>query len=47
MGEDDDDLVSLFGETLNRVVEEGAPGVCMIDLFPFRKFSETDKATLP
>ena len=36
---DDDVLVAMIGETLNRVVSEGPPGTCMIDLFPFREFS--------
>ena len=34
---DDDELVSLFGETLHRIIQEGAPGACTIDLFPFRE----------
>ena len=35
---DDDVLVSLFGETQNRIVDEGTPGASMIDLFPLREF---------
>ena len=34
---DDDDIITLFDEALARVVPEGAPGACIIDLFPFRE----------
>ena len=36
---EDDVLVSLIGETLTRIVEEGTPGASMIDLFPLREFA--------
>ena len=34
---DEDGLVSLFGETTNRIVQEGSPGFTLIDLFPLRQ----------
>ena len=34
---DDDELVSMFGETLRRLVELGTPGASPLDLFPCRK----------
>ena len=37
VGSEDDALISIFGEALDRIVEEGAPGLCTIDLFPIRK----------
>ena len=37
--EDDDAVVSLFGETVDRLFGEGPPGVNTIDFFPFREFS--------
>ena len=27
----------MFGETLERIVHEGAPGACAVDMFPFRE----------
>ena len=33
---DDDVLVALIGETLNRLVAEGPPGASPIDFFPLR-----------
>ena len=35
---DDEELVSLFGETLERIMETGSPGASTIDFFPFREF---------
>ena len=34
---DDDDLIRIFAKALERIVDEGAPGASMIDLFPFRE----------
>ena len=34
---DDDVIISLFSEALERLVSEGAPGACPVDLFPLRK----------
>ena len=35
---DDDSLVSLFGESLEHFARVGAPGLCIVDLFPLREF---------
>lgn len=35
---DDDELISIFAETLHRIVLEGVPGVAPLDLFPFCEF---------
>ena len=35
-GADDEELFSMFVVALKRVVDEGAPGATMIDMFPFR-----------
>ena len=40
---DDDVLISLFGETLDRVVGEGAPGACPVDLFPIRELRSSKR----
>lgn len=35
--DEDDDFFTLFAEALNRVIQEGTPGLCPVDLFPFRE----------
>ena len=37
---DDDEIIPLFDETLKRMVAEGAPGACPVDLFPARESLE-------
>ena len=34
---DDDELISIFAETVFRLIKEGTPGVSIIDLFPIRE----------
>ena len=34
---DDDDLISVLAETLHRLVENGAPGISIVDNFPIRE----------
>ena len=34
---DDDAIVALFGESLDCIVKEGAPGASILDLFPIRE----------
>ena len=36
---DDDSLISLSGETMERLMHEGPPGACTVDLLPIRKYS--------
>lgn len=35
---DNDDLISIFAETIFQLIKEGTPGISIIDLFPIRKF---------
>lgn len=32
--------MTLFGETTERLVREGAPGACPVDLFPLREYAK-------
>lgn len=34
---DDDAILSLFEETIQRMTVEGVPGACLVDFFPIRK----------
>ena len=34
---DEDVLISLIGETLTRIVDEGIPGSCIVDVLPLRE----------
>ena len=36
--DDEDDLALLYTEALSRIVDEGPPGACLIDLFPYCEF---------